>query len=130
MPTRKVIAEELAEIFKLIAHPDRIRLIEELRLGEHGVNALAERLELRSPRVSQHLSLLKAHRLVEERRDGRHHYYKLSQPDLAAWIVSGLDFIEGRVSQVRGDDIASVRALWTGPADETLAPTTEGADVA
>ena len=28
MPTRQLVAKELAEIFKIIAHPDRVRIIE------------------------------------------------------------------------------------------------------
>ena len=46
MPNRQVVAKELADIFKVIAHPDRIRLIEELRDGEQDVNSLAAALDL------------------------------------------------------------------------------------
>lgn len=119
MPSRQVVARELGEIFKTIAHPDRIRLIEELRGGEKDVNSLAESLSLPAPRVSQHLSLLRAHRLVEERRDGRHHYYHLIQPEIADWIVDGLAFIEGRHSSVPRAAIHNVRQLWTTPHTET-----------
>ncbi len=98
MPTRQLVAKELAEVFKIIAHPDRVRLIEELRAGEKDVNTLVKLLDLPGPRVSQHLSLLRAHRIVEERREGRHHFYHLIQPEIADWIVEGLDFIEGRMT--------------------------------
>ena len=77
MPGRVIIAKELAEIFKLLAHPDRIRLIEELGNQEKTVGTLAEETNLPATRVSQHLSLLRAHRIVEERPDGRH---RLDQP--------------------------------------------------
>ena len=72
MPSRALVAKELASIFKVVAHSDRICIIEELGDGEKDVNTLAERLELPGTRVSQHLSLLRAHRIVEERREGRH----------------------------------------------------------
>ena len=65
MPQRQLVAKELAEIFKILAHPDRIRIIEELRIDEKDVNTLVETLELPGPRVSQHLSLMRAHRIVE-----------------------------------------------------------------
>ena len=71
MPSRVVIAKELSEIFKLLSHPDRIRIIEELAGDECDVNTLHERLDLPATRVSQHLALLRAHRVVEERREGR-----------------------------------------------------------
>lgn len=120
MPSRIAVAEELAEIFKIIAHPDRIRIIEELRNSECGVNELAEKLDLRSTRVSQHLSLMKAHRLVEERREGRHHFYSLSQPLLAAWIVDALTIIEGRLEASMADKIEKARTLWSAdPSEQT-----------
>ena len=46
MPSRQIIAKELTEVFKVIAHADRIRLIEELHRGEMDVNTLAETLNL------------------------------------------------------------------------------------
>lgn len=112
MPSRQVVARELADIFKLIAHPDRIRLIEELGRDEMDVNSLVETLDLPGPRVSQHLSLLKAHRVVEERRDGRRHIYHLTQPDIAEWIVAGLAFVEGRMN-LDASAIKSARRLWS-----------------
>ncbi len=119
MPSRQIVAKELAEIFKVVAHPDRIRMIEELKMGERDVNTLVSLLELPGPRVSQHLSLLKAHRIVEERRDGRRHYYHLTQPEIAEWIIEGLDFIEGRMTGVTRSEIRSARQLWS--ADTTKA---------
>jgi len=120
MPSREVVARELSEIFKLIAHPDRIRVIEELRSGEKDVNTLVESLSLPGPRVSQHLSLLKAHRIVEERRDGRHHYYHLTQPEIAEWIIEGLAFIEGRMG-IDSSAIRSARRLWSSSSKNSAA---------
>ncbi|MDA0822054.1 MAG: metalloregulator ArsR/SmtB family transcription factor [Proteobacteria bacterium] len=113
MPSRLIIAKELAEVFKVIAHVDRIRLIEELQRSEMGVNTLAETLSLPGSRVSQHLSLLRAHRIVEERRDGRYHLYKLIQPDIAQWIVDGIAFVEGRGNAVPKSKINAARRLWS-----------------
>jgi len=116
MPNRQVVAKELAEVFKIVAHPDRIRLIEELASGEKDVNSLIESLDLPGPRVSQHLALLRAHRIVEERREGRHHYYHLVQPHIADWIIEGLDFVEGRMAGVSKTAIDSARRLWSSQA--------------
>ena len=113
MPSRLLVARELGEIFKVLAHPDRIRLIEELRLGEKDVNTLSENLDLPGPRVSQHLGLLRLHRIVEERREGRHHYYHLVQPEFAAWIVEGLEFVEGRMTGISESEINYARELWS-----------------
>jgi DNA-binding transcriptional ArsR family regulator len=113
MPQRQLVAKELAEIFKILAHPDRIRIIEELRVDEKDVNTLVETLDLPGPRVSQHLSLMRAHRIVEERRDGRHHFYHLTQPEIANWIIEGLNFVEGRMTGVSKSAIKSARQLWS-----------------
>jgi DNA-binding transcriptional ArsR family regulator len=117
VPDRQLVAKELADIFKIVAHPDRIRIIEELRVGEKSVNTLIEQLDLPGSRVSQHLSLMRAHRIVEERRDGRHHYYSLTQPEMADWIIEGLGFIEGRLSGVSKSAISKARQLWTSPTE-------------
>lgn len=113
MPSRPIIARELAEIFKTIAHPDRIRLIEELRSGEQDVNTMAERLDLPGPRVSQHLANLRLHHMVAERREGRRHLYSLVRPDLADWIIDGLDFLEVRSSGPSKSNINSARRKWS-----------------
>jgi len=112
MPSRVLVAKELAEIFRIIAHPDRIRLIEELRSGEQSVNSLIDALDLPGPRISQHLALMRAHKLVEERRDGRNHIYRLVQPQIAQWIIEGIDFLEGRQSGLPQAAITSVKRLW------------------
>ena len=118
MPSRQVVSRELSEIFKILAHPDRVRIIEELGAGERDVNSIAEQLDLPGPRVSQHLSLMKAHRIVEERRDGRHHFYRLLQPQIAEWIIEGLDFVEGRLGSIDRSTIENVRRLWSSQTAE------------
>ena len=115
MPDRQIVSKELADLFKIIAHPDRIRIIEELGHGEKDVNTLVERLELPGPRVSQHLGLMRANRIVEERREGRHHYYHLVQPEMADWIIDALSFVEGRASVISKRSISRARDLWTAP---------------
>ncbi len=113
MPSRQLVARELSDIFKILAHPDRLRIIEELGNDERDVNGLAEALDLAGTRVSQHLSLMRAHRLVEERREGRRHVYRLLQPEIAEWIIEGLAFVEGRMTGVDKSAIDSARKLWT-----------------
>jgi len=115
MPSRIVVAKELSEIFKVISHPDRIRVVEELRTGERDVSSLSERLDLPGTRVSQHLGRLRAHRIVEERREGRHVFYHLLQPDLAEWITEALRFIEARLSDDSQNRklLSQARRLWS-----------------
>lgn len=113
MPGTTEVAKRLAELFKLAAHPDRIRIIENLRISRQDVGSLADKLGLPVTRVSQHLGLLKAHRCVEEQREGRHHYYTLTQPDLADWILEGLEFIGEKAAYLSRADIAAARKVWS-----------------
>ncbi len=113
MPSRIIVSRELAELLKLLAHPDRLRLIEELRLGEQDVGGIAAALDLPATRISQHLAQLRSHRIVEDRREGRNHYYRLTHPGIAAWIVEALEFVEVRHRLGEGLQINEVRELWT-----------------
>jgi len=113
MPSRLIVSRELADLLKLLAHADRLRLIEDLRHGEKDVTGLAAALDLPATRVSQHLALLRAQRLVEERRDGRNHFYRLAHPHLADWILDALPFVDIRKRLEEADHIDTARALWS-----------------
>ena len=62
MPHRKLASRELAELFGALAHPERLRIIEELRSRECDVTTLATLLEVSPARASRHLALLRTHR--------------------------------------------------------------------
>jgi len=114
MPARHIIAKELAGLFGVFSHPDRVRIVEELRDGERDVNALQAVLGVSHSRTSQNLSVLRMHRVVAERREGRHVFYRLVQPEMAAWISSGIQFLEGETvnAQARQTAIDEVRQIW------------------
>ncbi|MEM9388581.1 MAG: metalloregulator ArsR/SmtB family transcription factor [Pseudomonadota bacterium] len=82
--------DEITRLLKVLAHPDRVQLIQLMaRAGEIDVGSMAQELALPASRVSQHLSQLRAHRLVIESRQGRHRLYTLVQPGLASWLLDG-----------------------------------------
>jgi DNA-binding transcriptional ArsR family regulator len=118
MPARAYISKELAKLLSVLSHPHRIRIIEELRAREMDVNSLQAVLGVAHSGVSQHLSLLRSHRLVSERREGRHVYYHLTQPKLAQWLMAGLEFLEGNVHQAEEmrEALEETRTMWgSGP---------------
>jgi DNA-binding transcriptional ArsR family regulator len=94
MPHRALVTKELAEFLGVLSHPHRIRIIEELRDGEQDVNSLQEALGISHSGVSQHLMVLRANRLVSERREGRHVFYQLRQPEMARWLLDATGFLE------------------------------------
>ena len=113
MPFRNTASKRLAELFGVLSNPNRVKLIEELSTrGELDVSSLESELGISHSAVSQHLSLLRAHRIVTERREGRHVFYKLTQHKMAAWILDGLNFLQRETGQ---EDIEKARSLWSTP---------------
>lgn len=99
MPERNLIARELADILHVIAHPARVRIIEELGQRDCDVNTLVQLTGLPQPTVSQHLAALRMKKLVRDRRMGRNVTYSLTEPWLATWLLDGLQLIEnGHIS--------------------------------
>ncbi len=94
MPHRALVSKELAEFLGVLSHPHRIRIIEELREGERDVNTLQLALGISHSGVSQHLMVMRANRLVSERREGRRVFYQLRQPEIAGWLLEATRFLE------------------------------------
>src|SRR5580658_5800599 len=69
-----------AEIFKVLAHPTRIHVIETLRTGELSVGAILELVKVEPANLSQHLSVLRSHHLVVTRKYGNQVFYTLRDP--------------------------------------------------
>lgn len=72
-----------AEIFKVLAHPTRIHIIEVLGAGEFSVGAIMEHVKVEPANLSQHLSVLRHHHLVVTRKAANQVLYSLSDPLLA-----------------------------------------------
>lgn len=115
MPFRKIVLKELSDLLKSLAHPHRLQIVEELGAGEIDVHTLQEALGISHSNVSQHLAILRAHRIVAERREGRSVFYHLKHPELALWLLEALRFVEeeqSSASEIRRA-IDSARELWT-----------------
>ena len=69
-----------AEVFRVLAHPTRIHIVECLRDSEHSVSAILERIAVEPANLSQHLSLLRAKDLVVARKEGNQVFYSLRDP--------------------------------------------------
>lgn len=67
----------VADVFKLLGDPTRVRLVDALSHGERCVCDLAELVGLSESAVSHQLRLLRAARLVRARRTGRQAFYSL-----------------------------------------------------
>jgi ArsR family transcriptional regulator, arsenate/arsenite/antimonite-responsive transcriptional repressor len=97
---------DTVDLLKALADETRLRALCALRGGELCVCQLVALLELAPSTVSKHLSLLRAARLVESRKDGRWMYYRLSGEfrTAAAGKVLALLFKElERTERIRAD---------------------------
>ncbi|GAB2560415.1 metalloregulator ArsR/SmtB family transcription factor [Leucobacter ruminantium] len=73
-----------AGLFKGLAHPIRIRILEVLAAApEASVSELLAETELEASHVSQHLAVLRRNRLVDSERRGSLVYYRLAHPQVA-----------------------------------------------
>jgi DNA-binding transcriptional ArsR family regulator len=115
MGVRQLVAQLMSEILSVVAHPERFKLIEELAGGEKDVDQIVKFLQIPQSTVSQHLSVLRVHRLVIARRAGRHVYYSLRHPWLAKWLLEGLQLLEkdDTLSEEILTATKQARKLWT-----------------
>jgi DNA-binding transcriptional ArsR family regulator len=76
------ISQFKAEFFKALAHPLRIRILDELRRGEVSVNDLCSRLQVEQSNLSQQLAVLRNRNILAARKDGQNVYYSVRDPQL------------------------------------------------
>src|SRR5260370_15058947 len=84
--------DEPAFLFKTLADPTRLRLLNLLACGETCVCELTDTLRVVQPKVSRHLAHLKRAGLVEARRDGKWMHYRWTQQadPLVHHVLTGL----------------------------------------
>jgi DNA-binding transcriptional ArsR family regulator len=85
MSPRKLTAgriELVAERFRALAEPARLRVMNALRDGERTVGELADEAELSIANVSKHLQVLHGAGFVSRRKEGLHVFYGLADDDV------------------------------------------------
>jgi DNA-binding transcriptional ArsR family regulator len=82
MPFSDPIYTVKSDLFRVLGHPARIKILELLRDGERSVGDLQAALTLDSGGTSQHLAALKRHGLLESRRERTSVYYRVRDPRL------------------------------------------------
>jgi ArsR family transcriptional regulator len=87
-----------AELFRALAHPTRIRILELLSTGERTVQDLQGALGLTQPVVSQQLSVLRAALVVTSRRVGTASCYAMRSPLIADLLAVARQFLNHRLT--------------------------------
>src|SRR5215510_10117182 len=86
--------DQVANRFRALGEPGRLRILDALRTGELSVGYLCERTNLNQANLSKHLQLLHTLGFVNRRKDGLFVYYSLIDDD----VFQLCDIMCGRLS--------------------------------
>lgn len=94
--------EVKAQLFKALAHPVRIRVLEVLAKGEeYPVGALASEVGIEAPHLSQQLAILRRAGLVRTRREATSVFYSLKDPLLAELLAVARRLLISNLEETR-----------------------------
>ena len=100
-----------AQLFRVLGHPVRIRMLELLLDGERTVGDLQAALSLDSSGTSQHLTALRQQGVLERRTAGTSVYYRIRDPRVSQLLAVGKQILTSAVSDSH--------TLLVGLADES-----------
>lgn len=112
-PIPDPLAELIAERFRVLAEPMRIRLLDHLRDGPMAVGALATELDTSQQNVSKHLSLLYREGIVARERSGNAVIYSIADKtvfDLCEHVCGGIQSRLRELSALVGEDAPRAKA--------------------
>ena len=87
-------AADLAELFRAMSDPSRLRILAALLEAELNVGAIAAQVDMSESAVSHHLRGLRQMRLVRADKQGREVYYQLDDDHVVALFKLGLEHVQ------------------------------------
>jgi len=90
-------AVALADTFKVLGDPTRVRILDALSRSELCVRDLAEHVGTSESAASHQLRLLRDARLVRTRRNGRRIFYALDDQHIVGLFAQGLEHVQEKV---------------------------------
>lgn len=93
------LRERKAEMFKVLANPVRVALLDELRAGPLTVGDLQRKLGIDSSNASQHLAILRGRSLVATRRAGNNVWYSVEEPRVYEILDAARAILENQLAQ-------------------------------
>jgi DNA-binding transcriptional ArsR family regulator len=85
--------QPLADVFKVLGDPTRLRILRTLMNQEVCVRDIADELGMGQSAVSHQLRILRDARLVQFRRDGKTVYYSLADAHVFTLLDVGLEHV-------------------------------------
>ena len=114
---------ELAEMFRLMSDPTRLRIILACLDAPAAVGEMAERLGISASLVSHHLRLLRAARLLGADRRGRQVFYVVGDLHIRSMLSDMVDHVAEEDAETDAGALTRRRGLRPrGPALTCLAP--------
>jgi ArsR family transcriptional regulator len=93
-PTMRNSSKFKARIFRALADPVRLEILEYLRNGERCVCEIIPHLKMAQPLVSRHLAILKRCGLIRGRKEGNRRFYSVTNPA----IFKLVDAVDSRLN--------------------------------
>jgi len=90
LKTDPAAVQSLADMFRILGDPARVRIVDALASGELCVCEISEQVGISESAVSHQLRLMRSMRLVRGRRDGRYVYYTLDDQHILDLFQLGL----------------------------------------
>lgn len=84
---------KLAELFKTLGDPTRLKIVEILLENEMCVNHIAETMGMGQSAISHQLRVLRQARLVTYRKEGKTAYYSLNDNHVEGLVRMGMDHV-------------------------------------
>lgn len=84
---------QLADLFRLLGEPNRLRLVAACLDGPRSVGDLTQEVGVSQSLVSQHLRLLRAGRLLKQSRSGRNVFYELPDCHVRTMLTNMMDHV-------------------------------------
>lgn len=94
----KLDVRDKAEVLKLLGHPTRLLILEELAKGAKCVTDIQDLLEIEQSNLSQHLSMLRKLKIVDFYEDGPLRCYYITRPQMTDALFT---FISGNYPIVK-----------------------------
>ena len=90
-----------ADIFQALAHPTRIAIIDLLATGELSAGDLMEKLGMEQANISQHLAILRAKKLVANRKAGNKVIYSVKDPIIIEVLALMRKYFQNNLKESR-----------------------------
>lgn len=89
----QVDVQELADLFKVLGDPTRIRIVQQLLNKEMCVTDVAESMGMGQSAISHQLRVLRQARLVTFRKEGKTVMYSLNDEHVVMLLSQGIEHV-------------------------------------